>query len=458
MRVHVTTLGCRLNQSESDRIAREFAALGHEIVADAGLAELQVVNTCAVTHKATRKSRQAARAGQRAAPGAVTVITGCASEIEPEYFAASGGVDAVGGGGRFGPAAGRTFVTGHADKERLVPLLIERGVLPQPDAQVSEVFPLAHARTRAFVKIQDGCGNRCAYCVSRLARGDERSRAAAAIVREINSLAHEGFQEVVLTGLHAASYGRDLGTSLAALLRAVLAQTSVPRIRLSSLEPWGASDELLDLWGDPRLCRHLHLPLQAGSDTTLRRMRRGYNTRQYAARVESARQRVRGIGISTDIIVGFPGETEADFEDSLRFVERMQFSQAHIFPYSPRAGTEAAAMSGQIASGVKQARSRSVRSIAAAATQHFRAALCGGTLPVLWEGRQETPSLPHSAALRDAAARSRDGLGQAGLWSGLTDNFVRVFCASDAQLQNRITQTRITSHHAEGVMGSALEG
>src|SRR5512143_557317 len=199
MRIHVATLGCRLNQSESDRIAREFAALGHEIVGDPAAAELHIVNTCAVTHKATRESRQIARSGARAAPGGLTVITGCASQLEPEYFAA---VD------------GTTLITGHADKERLVPMLIERGVLPRPDPTASEAFPLPHARTRAFLKVQDGCGNRCAYCVSRLARGEERSRPIAGIIREINHLAQEGFQEVVLTGLHAASYGRDLNTNL----------------------------------------------------------------------------------------------------------------------------------------------------------------------------------------------------------------------------------------------------
>ncbi|MBI1801577.1 MAG: radical SAM protein, partial [Chloroflexi bacterium] len=276
MRVHITTLGCRLNQSESDRLARDFAAVGHEVVPDAGAADLHIVNTCGVTHLATRKSRHAARDEHRAAPsysGARTVITGCASEIEPDYFA---GVDGV------------ALVTGHADKEHLIPLLIARGLLPEPDATVSEAFPIPHARTRAFVKIQDGCNNHCSYCVSRLARGAERSRPVADIIAEVQMLLREGFKEVVLTGLHAAAYGRDLDTDLPALLTALLAQTDAPRIRLSSLEPWGASDELLDLWSDARLCRHLHLPLQSGCDRTLRRMRRGYNTRQFAARVASA--------------------------------------------------------------------------------------------------------------------------------------------------------------------------
>lgn len=423
MRVHIATLGCRLNQSESDRIARELAALGHELVTEASLAELQVVNTCAVTHKATRESRQAARAGLRAAPHLKTVVTGCASQIEPEYFEALQR-----------QSNSEVVVMGHADKERLVPILIERGILPPPDAELSEAFPIAHSRTRAFVKIQDGCGNRCAYCVSRLARGEERSRPIAGIVQEINALGHEGFQEVVLTGLHAASYGRELGTSLVELMRAILAQTSVPRLRLSSLEPWGASDALLDLWRDARLCRHLHLPLQSGSDTTLRRMRRGYNTRQFAARIESARRRVSGFGVSTDIIAGFPGESEQDFEESLRFVERMQFSQAHIFPYSARAGTEAAAMPEQLPLAVKQVRSRALKQITDVATLRFREAACGQTLPVLWEARQ------------------------AGPWSGLADNFVRVFCESEEKLHNHITPTRITAVHAEGVMGVPVEG
>lgn len=414
MRIHIATLGCRLNQSESDRLAREFAAIGHEVVTDPRCADLQVINTCAVTHKATRESRQMARQAHRLAPDALTVVTGCASAIEPEYFT---GTESV------------ALVTRHEEKEQLVPLLIERGLLPPPDATISEVFPLPHTRTRAFVKIQDGCGNRCAYCVSRLARGAERSRPINAIVHEINGLVSEGFQEVVLTGLHAAAYGRDLSTNLAALVRAILQQTSVPRLRLSSLEPWGASDELLELWSDARLCRHLHLPLQAGSDRTLRRMRRGYNTRQYAERVESARMKIAGIAISTDIIVGFPGESDQDFEDSLRFVERMQFSQAHIFPFSPRAGTEAATMSEPVPVRVKQARGEAMRQVSDASTRRFRQSLLGQTLDVLWEEQTN------------------------GLWSGLSDNYVRVLCASERNLHNQITVTRIEALQPEGVLG-----
>jgi threonylcarbamoyladenosine tRNA methylthiotransferase MtaB len=417
MKVHVTTLGCRLNQSESDRIAREFAMLGHDVVMDAAQAELQIINTCAVTHKATRESRQLARYAHRAAPHALTVITGCASEIEPEFFADVDGV---------------ACVTGHKEKEQLIPLLLERGLLSPPDAQVSEAFPLPHTRTRAFVKIQDGCGNACAYCVSRLARGEERSRPIAAIVREVNMLVAEGFHEIVLTGLHAASYGRDLNANLAALVRALLAQTTIPRIRLSSLEPWGASDELLDLWGDARLCRHLHLPLQAGCDATLRRMRRGYNTRQYAARIESARKRIPNIGISTDIIVGFPNESEQEFEASLRFVAQMQFSQAHVFPFSPRAGTEAATMRGQASERVKQARSEAMRQVTAATARCFRETLIGQTFKVLWEQQAQ------------------------GYWTGFTDNYVRVFCASADDWHNRITPTRIVGFGGDGMSGELL--
>ncbi len=415
MRIHVATLGCRLNQSESDRIAREFAAIGHEVVGDPAAAELHIVNTCAVTHKATRESRQIARSGAHAAPGGLTVITGCASQLEPEYFAA---------------IEGATLVTGHADKERLVPLLIERGMLPRPDPTASEAFPLPHVRTRAFVKIQDGCGNRCAYCVSRLARGDERSRPIASIVREAAQLEAGGFREIVLTGLHAASYGRDLDTNLAALVRALLAQTNIPRIRLSSLEPWGASDELLDLWSERRLCRHLHLPLQSGSDITLRRMRRGYNTQQFAARLEAARRRVPDIAISTDIIVGFPGERDTDFAESLAFVQAMAFAQAHVFPFSPRAGTEAAAMTGQIDHAVKQARRAAMIAATDAGRARFRQALVGRTLDVLWE--------------------DRDG----GAWSGLTDNYVRVHAESDADLRNEITPTRLGGLRGDGMAGT----
>ncbi len=417
MRVHITTLGCRLNQSESDRLAREFAAIGHEVVTDASAAQLHVVNTCAVTHKATRESRQVARHEHRLAPDALTVVTGCASEIEPDYFAGTNGV---------------ALVTGHAEKEQLIPLLIERGLLPEPDATVSEVFPLPHTRTRAFVKIQDGCGNKCAYCVSRLARGEERSRPINAIVREVNLLASEGFQEVVLTGLHAASYGHDLHTNLAALVRAVLAQTSVARVHLSSLEPWGASDELLDLWSDTRLCRHLHLPLQSGCNATLRQMRRGYNTRQYAKRIESARAKIAGIAISTDVIVGFPGESESEFAESLAFVNRMQFAQTHVFPFSPRDGTEAATMGGAVADRVKHARSEAMRDLTTTSARAFRESLMGQTLYVLWE--------------------QHDGE----YWSGLTDNYVRVLCANDANLRNQITPTRIMALRDDYTIGDVV--
>ncbi len=414
MRIHIETLGCRLNQSESDRLARDFVAIGHEIVPEARLADIQIVNTCAVTHKATRESRQAVRAGLRAAPSALTVITGCASEIEPGFF---GGLE------------GRALVTGHSEKERLIPLMIERGILPQPDMHLDEAFPLPHTRTRAFVKIQDGCSNRCSYCVSRLARGEERSRPVAAIVREINHLVQEGFQEVVLTGLHAASYGRDLGTDLATLVRSILAQTRIARLRLSSLEPWGASDALLDLWSDSRLCRHLHLPLQSGCDRTLRRMRRGYNTRQYAARIEAARKRIPGVAISTDIIVGFPGETDADFDASAQFMSAMRFSQAHIFPFSARQGTEAAALSDQIGHAAKQARAHSMKRIADASALAFREGLWGQSLSVLWEDQRD------------------------GLWSGFADNYVRVFCQATADLHNRITTARIVGACTDGVAG-----
>jgi len=294
MRVYLESLGCKLNQSEMETLARQFVAAGHELVASAEAADLCILNTCAVTHVAARKSRQTAHRLRRLNPDARLVITGCYAEVTTEPLEAD-------------------LTVGNEDKARLLDLIRSAGFrLPETGHQqpVADTRPPV-ARTRAFVKIQDGCDNACTYCIVHVARGRQRSRPRDAILEEIRALVAEGYKEIVLTGVHVGAYGRDAGGAsqgdLRSLVTAILTETDVPRLRLSSIEPWDISPDFFDLWQNPRLCRHLHLPLQSGCDATLRRMGRRYTTTTFAQIVAAAREAIPGLAITTDIIVGFRG-------------------------------------------------------------------------------------------------------------------------------------------------------
>ncbi len=345
MRVYLETTGCRLNQSEIETLARQFRQAGHEIVSAADQADLCVVNTCAVTQDATRTSRMLIRRLNRDNPASQIVVTGCYAHLSPDTVGALPGV---------------TQVVNNIDKDRLVPLALKQDEVFDQEPLDREQLAGAMGRTRAFIKVQDGCNNRCTFCVTTIARGPGRSRSAADILREVQALAEAGYQEAVLTGVHLGSYGHDVGEhdGLHALIRLLLAETDIPRLRLSSLEPWDLSPDFFALWQNPRLCRHLHLPLQSGCDTTLRRMARRTSQASFRALVESARAQIPELGISTDLIIGFPGETEAEFESSLAFVREMDFMKLHVFRYSPRAGTAAARMPGQVQDRVKKERSQ----------------------------------------------------------------------------------------------------
>jgi threonylcarbamoyladenosine tRNA methylthiotransferase MtaB len=303
-------------------------------------------------------------------------------------------------------------------------------------------------RTRAFVKVQDGCNNQCTFCIVTVARGPERSRPVDEIVAEVQRLAAEGFQEAVLTGVHLGGYGSDwsarlptigkvgyLASSLAnplhALVAAILEQTDLPRLRLSSLEPWDIEPDFFDLWAhsDGRLCPHLHLPLQAGCDRTLKRMARRTRTASFRSLVEAARARIPGLTLSTDIIAGFPGETAADFEENLRFVEEMGFAHIHVFPYSAREGTAAASFGGQVAVDERRRRVDALEAVAQRSGEAVRRSFLGDVRPVLWETLE----------------RPANGTGP--VWSGLTDNYLRVHTIAPAglDLDNCITPARLAS-------------
>ncbi len=432
MRVYLDTLGCRLNFSEMERLARELATRGHHVVQAPEDADVCVLNTCAVTTTAEAKSRTLARALTKVNPKARLVITGCYATLSP---AAARQLPQV------------YLVAGNQEKDHLADLLASWAD-EIPDVPVAEALrpdrsPFAPTRTRAFVKVQDGCNNCCTFCIVTVARGEERSRSLDAVVDEINMLAAEGYQEAVLTGVHLGAYGRDLGCDLATLVRAILRRTPLPRLRLSSLEPWDLGPDFFSLWqeSDGRLCPHLHLPLQSGCDATLRRMARRYTTAGYARLAETARERIPGLTLTTDIIVGFPGESDEEFQQSLQFVESMQFAHLHVFPYSRRPGTAAARMKGHVAEAVKRERSVAMRELDARCGRAVRRAQLGQTRPVLWEGNGQETADAHTH-----------------VWVGLTDNYLRVLTTAPAgvNLHNQITPVRLNRLEGDALWGEVL--
>jgi len=415
MRIYVSSLGCKLNQSEMDSLASQLAQGGHHIVTEPGEADLCVLNTCAVTHVAAQKSRQALRRLHRDNPAARLVVTGCYAELTPEDLRDLPGVE---------------LVAGNREKEQLVAILGSA----QPDARFPG-SPIPQFRTRAFVKIQDGCDNACTYCIIHVARGPQRSRPLDDVLAEVRAYQAAGHQEVVLTGVHIGAYGHDRdgdsGVDLWALVRRILAETELPRLRLSSIEPWDLPEQAMALWENPRLCRHLHLPLQSGCDSTLRRMNRRYTVAEYAALVGAARAAIPDLAVTSDVIVGFPGETDAEFEASLAFVREMGLAQVHVFPYSLRPGTPASRMPDHVSFQVKAERARQMRAAAAARARAFRQQFVGRTMPVLWE----------SARFEDEGT----------VWSGLTDNYLRVHAASPADLANMLIPARLIAVEEGGL-------
>lgn len=402
MRIRLQTLGCRLNEAELETWARQFRERGCEIAPEPEPADLVVINTCAVTKDAVRKSRKLLRRAQRDNPKARLVVSGCAASLENENLG----------------EAGIDLLVANADKERLVEIATHKLSLPVMPATATD--PSADAlfvrgRQRAFVKIQDGCRYQCTFCITTRARGDERSRPAEQICDEINRLTAAGIQEVVLTGVHVGGYGSDRNADLTKLLTAILRDTDLPRLRLGSLEPWDLTDGFWRLFGDPRLMPHLHLPLQSGADSVLRRMARRCQSGEFLRLVDAARATVPGFNVTTDIIVGFPGESDDEWQQTLDLVQRIGFGHLHIFSYSPRAGTRAAAMPDQVPDQIKRARSRELHALGQKLKRALLERQCGRSVKVLIEGRSSDAAGPFLTGytpnylpvrLRDAEAQS----------------------------------------------------
>ena len=422
MKIFLDTIGCRLNQAEIEHMARGFRAAGHEIVASAELAEMAVVNTCAVTNDAVSVSRGKIRQIARAGVNNI-VATGCWTTLQPQ-------------GALQLPSV--TRVIPNDRKDHLVADVLN---LPQESFDLEPLtrvpLPGLHRRTRAFIKVQDGCNNQCTFCITTVARGEARSRTVADVIQDVQFALDGGAKEIVLTGVHLGSWGYDFDLHLTELIKAILRNTDVPRLRLSSLEPWDLNADFFSLWQDSRLMPHLHLPLQAGSDSTLKRMRRNTSTSSFRELIHSAREMIPDVAITTDIIAGFPGETDDEFAETLDFVNEMNFAGGHVFTYSPRPGTGAAKMKGQVQPEARKKRNHILHDALEESAKSYREKFIGQTMSVLWESTSE--------------------MGERGwLMEGFTENYLRAQAFAESPRWNEIDHVVLTNCESNQLRGTIL--
>jgi len=419
MKIYLDTIGCRLNQSEIESMARQFRVAGHEIVASAEMADMAVVNTCAVTNEAAADSRGKIRQIARAGVNEI-VATGCWSTLQPKQAKDLPNVFRV--------------VTNDR-KDYLVPDVLN---LPRESFDLEPIsrqpLPGLHRRTRAFIKVQDGCDNHCTFCITTIARGEGRSRPVEDVILDIQAALAGGAKEIVLTGVHLGSWGYDFNSHLRDLIKTILRETDVPRLRLSSLEPWDLDTGFFSLWDDKRLMPHLHLPLQSGCESTLRRMARKTTPNSFRKLVSAARNVMPEVAITTDIIAGFPSETEEEFAESLEFVKKMNFAGGHVFTYSPRPGTGAAKMKGQIRPELRKSRNHILQDALEESAKLYRQKFVGQTMSVLWESTSE--------------------MGEWG-WQmeGLTGNYLRVAALAPSPRWNQIDQVKINEYDRNRMKG-----
>ncbi|MDD5560459.1 tRNA (N(6)-L-threonylcarbamoyladenosine(37)-C(2))-methylthiotransferase MtaB [Candidatus Methylomirabilis sp.] len=386
MRVAIKTLGCRQNQSESDALQESLRRDGYTAVGPDEAADLFIINTCTVTQEADADSRQMIRRAIRRNPSARVVVTGCYAQAAAREVAAIPGVDLVAGNGE--KAQLPALISGLRDKRS--PLIAVGDI--QRAARFSPLPPpVGAARSRALLKVQDGCNYRCTFCIVPETRGPNRSQPNDAALRDLRALVEAGYPEVVLTGTHLGTYGRDLsvGSSIAGLVARMLEAAAPARLRLSSLDPHEVGEELIGCFGRfGNLCRHLHLPLQSGDETVLKRMRRAHTADDFRRLVERLTEAVPGIAIGTDVIVGFPGEGDAEFEQTYRLLEGLPIAYLHVFSYSQRKGTVAASMPDQVPKDVRAARSAALRTLSDAKWRAFRQTQVGQSFAaVVLDGR-----------------------------------------------------------------------
>lgn len=412
--VALQTVGCKLNQAETDSLARKFLEASYQVVAPDHAADIYLLNTCTVTHIADRKCRKLLRLAHRRNPSALIVVTGCYAERAPADLSSIEGVG---------------LIMGNRDKERMVEIIEDKanGHRARRKRNSPRTSPL---RTRTLIKIQEGCSQPCSFCIVPRVRGPERSRPQEEVVAEVKARVAQGYKEVILTGTRIGRYRP--GEGLRGLITSILKGSDVQRLRLSSLEPSDLTPDLLRLWQDSRLCPHIHLPLQSGSDSVLERMGRAYSTADYQQAVSLAREALPNLALTTDIMVAFPGECERESNESYRFCKRMGFAALHIFPYSPRPGTRAARLPNAVEDGERKQRIHLMLDLANRSSRLFRERFLGQEMNVLWEGKKD------------------------GIWFGLTDNYLRVFLASQEQLANELLTTNLVALHDGGLWGELI--
>ena len=420
-------LGCKVNQYESEAIAELFAEKGYEIVGIDEEADVYVINTCTVTNFGDKKSRQLIRKVKRQNENAIVAVVGCYAQTAPKELMEIAGVN---------------LVIGTKDRAQIVEMVEQYDRANGVENHVSDIMkervfePLSIQklanRTRAYLKIQDGCSQYCSYCIIPYARGPIRSREPQEVVAEVKRLAENGFKEVVLTGIHVASYGKDRrDTSLLDILKQVHEVEGIERIRFSSIEPNVVTEEFAQTMAAlPKVCDHFHLSLQSGCDKTLKEMNRKYDTEKYRQAAATLRKYLPKVALTTDSIVGFPGETEEDFRESYAFAEEIGFAKIHVFPYSPKRGTPAAARKDQLLNAVKSERSHTLIQLSDRMAADFLADAVGTDAEVLYER----------------------AVGE-GIYEGHTTNYMKVHGRSEADLTNRIAKTHITRAEGEMLFG-----
>ena len=416
-RVAIETHGCKLNQADSGGLATEFADAGFDVVGEDTPVDVFVVNSCTVTHVADSKARRALRSARRRHPNATIVATGCYAQRSPETLRQLDEVD---------------LVVGNTEKATLVRHVIDwvgDDIVPCATGDDVQAISPSAARTRAMIKIQEGCNQVCAYCIVPKVRGRERSIPPDEIAGKIDEYTNRGYKEVVLTGTQLGSYGFDLeGIDLTGLIRYVLERCNMVRLRVSSLQAHEIDERLLALWSDDRLAPHFHLPLQSGSDAILKRMRRRYDSRQFLDAVDGIRRAIPDAAVTTDVIAGFPGETESDFEETYRMCREIGFASMHVFPYSARPGTSAAHFRDDVPPQVKSERVGRLIELSKERATDYRGRFVGTSRQVLWESHKS------------------------GKWVGLTDNYIRVTARSDRELANEITWARIVGLNGQSAV------
>lgn len=419
------TLGCKLNQYETEIIKQRLIGSNFSVVSFDSAADFYIINTCTVTGRSDYKSRQAIHHAVRRRENSKVIVTGCYAQTNPKEISQIPGVD---------------LVIGNSEKWRISEYLNSSGIKVgnisnQNQFDTPEISDFG-GNTRAFIKIQDGCNRQCSYCKVPLARGPGRSQSPARVICQAERAAEKGYREIVLTGIDLGRYGQDLKEKLdlAGLLKELMQVDGLARIRLSSIEPTEISEELINLIREPKICSHLHIPLQSGSNRILERMGRRYAARFYKDLILSLKETVPGIALGADVMVGFPGETEEDFNSTLRLTEELPLAYLHVFEYSGRTGTRAAAFKPDVPPQEKKNRSEILRRLSAEKSLLFRKGFEGDTLSVLILNTSDK---------------------ETGYLRGLSDNYIEVLCpgVNGNEWFNRMAEVRITEASPDKTMG-----